>query len=82
MGRLGVLILAGAVLAAGAMDDEAARRILEQAHAADQPCRNAVYLYLRLAGVVWVVVEWVAAVMVWRTYRLLRAAARERGLAP
>jgi hypothetical protein len=32
---------------------------------------NAMYLYLRMAGVVWIAAEWIAAVVLWRTYRLL-----------
>ncbi len=35
------------------------------------PYRNAMYLYLRLAGVVWISVEWVAAILLWRGLRLL-----------
>ena len=35
------------------------------------PYRNAMYLYLRLAGVVWITVEWVAAILLWRGLRLL-----------
>jgi hypothetical protein len=38
--------------------------------------RNALYLYLRLAGVAWITVEWVAAFLVWRVYGLARAAVR------
>ncbi len=34
------------------------------------PYRNAMYLYLRLAGVVWIAVEWVAAILLWRGLRL------------
>ena len=38
------------------------------------PYRNALYFYLRVAGVVWIAVEWVAALVLLRTWRLLRAA--------
>ena len=55
--------------------DDAALEALQQAHAGDILYRNAVYLYLRLAGIVWVAVEWAAALLLWRAYRILRAAA-------
>jgi len=42
------------------------------------PYRNAMYLYLRMAGVVWVSVEWVAALVLWRAWHLLRRAERAR----
>ena len=38
-----------------------------------QPLVNAMGLYLRVAGVVWITVEWVAAFYIWRGCRLLRA---------
>ena len=44
-----------------------------------QPLQNAVYLYLRLAGVVWITVEWVAAVVLVRTYFLVRRKFRTSG---
>lgn len=44
---------------------------LLEAEATLQPYRNAVYLYLRIAGVVWIAVEWVAAIMLWRGQSLL-----------
>ena len=53
---------------------------LLDAEAALQPYRNAVYLYLRVAGVVWIAVEWVAAVALWRGQALMGRVARE--LAP
>ncbi|MFM1918390.1 MAG: hypothetical protein RLZZ303_24 [Candidatus Hydrogenedentota bacterium] len=53
---------------------------LLEAEAALQPYRNAVYLYLRVAGVVWIAVEWVAAIALWRGQALLGRVARE--LAP
>lgn len=42
------------------------------------PYRNAVYLYLRLAGVVWISVEWIAAVVLWRAHLLVHHALRAR----
>jgi hypothetical protein len=36
---------------------------------------NALYLYLRVAGVVWIAVEWVAAILLWKSLRLMRDAA-------
>ena len=51
---------------------------LHEADAALQPLRNAVYLYLRLAGVAWIAIEWVAAVLLWRGQSLLWRVARER----
>ena len=76
---LGVTLLLAT--SAVALDDETACRILEEAKAAGQPYRNAVYLYLRLAGIAWIGAEWVAAVLLWLTYRLLLRAARQWGLA-
>jgi hypothetical protein len=40
------------------------------------PYRNAVYLYLRLAGILWIGVEWVAAVVLWRSHLLVSRALR------
>lgn len=37
------------------------------------PYRNALYFYLRVAGLVWIAVEWVAALVLFRTWRLLHA---------
>lgn len=44
-------------------------------HDAFAALRNAVGLYLRVAGVVWITVEWLAAFYLWRGYRLLREVA-------
>ena len=52
---------------------------IDQAYTEDAVYRNAVYLWLRVAGVVWIVVEWVAAVILWRTYRLLADHVARRG---
>lgn len=40
--------------------------------------RNAIYLYLRLAGVAWTCVEWIAALILWRAYRMLANAVGRR----
>lgn len=48
-----------------------AQTILDQAILDDAPYRNAMYLYLRLAGIVWIAVEWTAAILLWRASRLL-----------
>jgi hypothetical protein len=42
------------------------------------PYRNAMYLYLRLAGVAWIAVEWIAAVVLWRACMLIGSALRAR----
>lgn len=46
----------------------------------NQPIQNAVYLYLRIAGVIWLGVEWFAAVILFRLHRHLRIMAREAGM--
>ncbi len=51
---------------------------LLKVYAADAPYRNALYLYLRLAGVVWIAVEWIAAFLLWRTYRMVAKAIAEK----
>lgn len=50
---------------------------LQAAHQADAVYRNALYLYLRIAGVMWIGVEWVAAVLLWQGFRMLRGAAEK-----
>jgi hypothetical protein len=45
---------------------------MQQAAQDDAVYQNALLLYLRLAGVVWIAVEWAAAWVLWRTWRLLR----------
>ena len=52
---------------------------IRDANAADQVYWNALYLYLRLAGVVWITVEWWAAVILIKGYRLLARAVYRRG---
>ncbi|MFP4502989.1 MAG: hypothetical protein ACLFTT_18500 [Candidatus Hydrogenedentota bacterium] len=46
---------------------------MRHAHAEDAVYRNALYLYLRMAGVAWIAVEWMAAVILWRAYRVVKA---------
>ena len=55
---------------------------LQATYAADAVYRNALYLWLRIAGVAWIAVEWVAGIVLWRAYVHLRRAAQERGLLP
>jgi hypothetical protein len=43
------------------------------------PYRNALYLYLRLAGVVWICVEWIAAALLWRAHSLFCRTLRTGG---
>ena len=69
------LLLLGAALSWPAVAEEGA--LLAALHAedtADVLYRNALGLWLRAAGVVWICAEWIAAVLLWRTYRLLRHA--------
>ncbi|HUW62391.1 MAG TPA: hypothetical protein VMZ06_15405 [Candidatus Bathyarchaeia archaeon] len=53
-----------------------AQMLLAEARIANQVYYNAMYLYLRLAGVVWILAEWVAALILWRAYALVASAAR------
>jgi len=55
---------------------------LREAESALQPFRNAVYLHLRIAGIAWIAVEWVAAVLLWRGQSLLWQVARQESSAP
>jgi len=73
---IAALLLAACAQAA---DVEAVRDAVRDAQAADAVYHNAMYLYLRLAGVAWILVEWVAAIILWRGYSLLKKAARARG---
>jgi len=75
-------LAAGTSWAAYGLEPEAIRGTLRAADAANAPYRNALYLYLRIAGVVWIVVEWIAAVFLWKGYRLFHQAARNRGIRP
>lgn len=75
--------IAGVVLVAGLMFHAAAYaqtavQIMQAARGANQVYYNALYLYLRLAGVVWILAEWVAAVVLWKSYRLIAGVARHR----
>ena len=62
---------------ASGTDPDALRGMLGETQAANAVCRNALYLYLRLAGVVWIAVEWLAAFVLWRSFRLIAGAVRE-----
>lgn len=73
---LASLLMPGTLIAAEAPSGGSLLAALAEAETACAQHRNAVYLYLRIAGIVWIVVEWVAAVVLWRTYRLLRAVQR------
>ncbi|MCX5757855.1 MAG: hypothetical protein NTU83_05000 [Candidatus Hydrogenedentes bacterium] len=65
---------------ASAVDTDAFRQAIRDANEADQVYWNALYLYLRLAGAVWIAVEWWAAIVLVKGYRLLeRATALRRG---
>ena len=46
------------------------------------PLRSFVHLYLRVAGVVWITAEWIAAVFLILGYRLLRARVDAEGEGP
>jgi len=68
-----MLCLAGVFLLHAAAP---AQMLLAEARIANQVYYNAMYLYLRLAGVVWILAEWVAALILWRAYVLIASAAR------
>ena len=51
----------------------------ERAYEEDGAVRNFVYLFLRVAGAVWIGVEWVAAVALAVGYRALRTAFLDAG---
>jgi hypothetical protein len=51
----------------------------ERAYEEDGAVRNFVYLFLRVAGAVWIGVEWVAAVALVVGYRALRTAFLDAG---
>ena len=59
-------------------DPDALRRMLGEAQAANVVCQNALYLYLRLAGVVWIAVEWLAAFVLWRSFNLIAGIMRDQ----
>jgi len=57
------------------LDVDTVRQAIREANKADQVYWNALYLYLRVAGIVWIVVEWWAALILFKGYRLLSRAA-------
>jgi len=63
---------------ASEMGADTLRRMLGEAHAANTVYRNALYLYLRLAGVVWIAVEWLAAFVLWRSFNLIAGVMRDQ----
>lgn len=77
-------VVAGLFLSAASLNLRQAQQpvglyqLLQEAQLQDAPYRNAVYLYLRVAGVVWVAVEWLAAIILWRAYRLLTRAVKRQ----
>ncbi|HOZ49284.1 MAG TPA: hypothetical protein PLO37_25190 [Candidatus Hydrogenedentes bacterium] len=75
--RGGVLLLVALALAttAAAQPVDAVLDVLVEVQAADALYRNAIYLYLRVAGLVWIAAEWIAAILLWRAYVLVRGAA-------
>lgn len=58
--------------AAAANDNQEALRAYNQAYHEEDPVRGFVRLYLRIAGVVWVTLEWIAAILLYKGYRMLR----------
>lgn len=69
------LTLAAATLlcfSAYALSDASIHSAYEAAYANDAPVRNFVYLFLRIAGVVWVAAEWFAAIVLIRAYTILK----------
>ena len=46
------------------------------------PYRNALLLYLRVAGVAWIAFEWVAAIILWRAFNRLRRVVQTRRAGP
>jgi len=80
--RPAALLLAGILLATAAHADPALNDAFRQAVEDHQIQENAVLLALRLAGVVWIAVEWVAAVVLAIGFHRLRKIAQERGLLP
>jgi hypothetical protein len=63
-----ILCLAGVFLLHAAAP---AQTLLAEVRIANQVYSNAMYLYLRLAGVVWILAEWAAAMILWRAYALI-----------
>ncbi len=76
-----LLLLGAGLLAswqAAAVDMDTLRQAIREANKADQVYWNALYLYLRLAGAVWVAVEWWAAIVLIKGYRMLERATMRR----
>ena len=74
-----VMILA-TCLAMGGAEGQSLAETLREVDAPDTLARNAVYLWLRLAGGIWIAVEWIAAILLWRCYRWLTTVLREKGV--
>jgi hypothetical protein len=71
----------GAANAAAPIPDEALRLLID-VRTANMIPQNALYLYLRIAGVIWISVEWIAAIILWKSYRLIACAVRRRNAEP
>jgi len=80
--RWGCLPLFMILLHATASADPALDAAYQGAVEAHQIQENAVLLALRLAGAVWIAVEWVAAAVLAIGFHRLRAAAKKRGILP
>jgi hypothetical protein len=74
---LGMLLLCAAGLLSAERAFAAPVEVLQASLADVQPYYNAMYLLLRVAGAAWVGIEWVAAVILVRSFLLLRKAAAE-----
>lgn len=69
---LGAALCIAASVAAQTNDAyETAHEALTNAYDEDAPVRNFTYLYLRLAGLIWIATEWVAAIVLVRLYFFL-----------
>ncbi len=66
-----VLLLISAAMAQTAVGMVSVHEGALRAAQADEPTRRFVELYLRLAGAVWVAVEWIAAIYLMLGYRRL-----------
>lgn len=70
---LTVVVLAiGLTTAASAETTEIIDRFYFDAHGEDEPVRNFVYLAHRAAAVIWITVEWIAAIILVRAYAFLK----------
>ncbi len=80
-----ILILLGLALSIGAFAFTPPQRIhalIQEVYRQDTVYQNALYLYLRIAGIVWITVEWIAAIVLWRAFHFLRNAAHSKGILP